>query len=186
MTPNETIHQYRYDDDIYTLHFDKGRKLFGVIFLDKALVSVANLSYERVKGAKMINNKQEVIAAFGEPHQLAAMGSEEVWHYIIADKDGHKGLVIYFDLANAGHIKRYSYSEEVKRETALSSGITTALHVGASTINEVEALLGKPSKLTMESEGDEQWFYHSQNSTLAVIFDKQSKLSDFSFQRNAN
>lgn len=186
VTPNETIWQYKFGGDIYTLHFDKDRKLSSVIFFDQVPVSVANLSYEKVKRAKTVNTKQEVIAAFGQPHQLAAKGSEEAWYYLIADKNGHKGLVIDFDLANASQIKRYSYNEEAKRETALPASITTSFHVGASTISEVEALLGKPSKLTMESEGEEQWFYHSQNSTLAVNFDKQSKLRDFSFERNPN
>jgi outer membrane protein assembly factor BamE (lipoprotein component of BamABCDE complex) len=184
VTPYETNCQYNYDGDIYTARFDKDGKLSSITFLDQVPVSVVNLSYEKVKEAKTVNNKQAVLASFGKPHRLEVMGSEEVWYYIIADKEGHKGLVVDFDLANAGRINRYSYDEEVQRETALTSSITTAFHVGASTSSEVEALLGKPSKLMMDSDGEERWFYHSQNSTLGVIFNKQSKLSDFYFQRN--
>lgn len=182
ITPNETIWQYKFNRDVCTLYFDKDRKLTRVTFINQVPVAVNNLSYEKIKAAKTASSKKEIMATFGRPSQLSATGMEEVWYYSTAEKT----LLFYFDLANADHIKRYSYSEDSRRETALTSSVPTAFHVGETTISEVEGLLGKPSKLTLESEGQEQWFYQSQRSTLLVMFDKQSKLRDFSFQRNGN
>ena len=183
--PERTLLQYENENNLYALKFDKDKKLYDFVFINKSKNPVDKIGYETVKQARDVKTKKEINSKLGLPSQISANGDIETWYYTFEGNKVQKTLIVRFDLTNPEIVKSYSYTIFFNNEKAVSSLSISDLVVGSSTNHDVENKLGNPSQLILDKD-QEKWYYLNPQSTLLVYFDKQSKVNDYVYHKGSN
>lgn len=182
--PDHTLLQYKLDDNLYLLKFDKERKLYDFVFVNQSKKQ-PELSYSDIKQARNFATKAEIKSKLGQPTQVTANDKNEVWYYTVEENTAaQKTLIVRFDLSAPSVVKSYNYYADSDDAAAFSSEVINSFIKGATSSTDIENKLGKPSKIILDSES-ENWYYTSKNTTLIVYFDKQSRVNDFLYQRSS-
>ncbi len=185
ISPTHALLLYRVGSKEYLFKFNEDKKLNAFVFDNKAENAASQLSYTDVKEARTFTKKGDISKKLGQPTQVTIDNNNEVWYYKFGyEPAAEKVLIVNYDISTPSIVKSYNYYADAHTSFAVSSDILSSFTKGVSSLKEIEKKLGQPTKVIM-SRQSEDWYYTSSTTTLIVYFDKESRLSNYLFEKKS-